>query len=257
MNPDGSEQTRVTVGLGVRAWWNPPAAGPEGCLDWSSVHERFFYTPQGLGSRLYSLDVNGGNQIPLTDKVTTSFDLSPDGRQVAYLVSKTLLEIAIADIDGSNEKILTNEATRENLGIRTDSFLLGPAWSPDGQRVAFYSAANGCIATIRPDGSDPMRLSEDIGARGAIKMDWSPDGRYIAFAILDHQAPGWDLGTLETSSGQANKLVEDGYAPAWSSDSSQIVFQRSDGQIWIINADGSGLAQLTSQGHNCCAIWIP
>ena len=258
MNPDGSEQTRITVGLEVYAWMNQQdTAGAAGRLDWSPAHERFFYTPQGPGSRLYSLDVNGGNQIPLTDKVILQFDLSPDGRQVAYLVPKTILEIAVAELDGSNEKILTNETMRASLGIRTDSSLLGPAWSPDGQRIAFYSAANGNVSTIRPDGSDPVRLSEDIGVRGALKMDWSPDGRYVAFAILNWQASRFDLGTLEVGASQAKTLVEDGYAPAWSPDSSQIVFQRSDGQIWIVKADGTGLTQLTFKGRNCCAVWLP
>ena len=259
MNPDGSQQERITSGLEVVAPSDHGLSGLEGRLDWSPAQHRFFYLslPLGQGSALHSIGMDGHGNTFVTDRVLQVFDLSPDGKRIAYGTSGTPLEIAVLNLDSSDGKALTNQTTREILGIRPDSFLLGPAWSPDGKQIAFYSAADGSLSMIRPDGSEPVRLSADIGVRGAIKIDWSPDGRHLAFAILDQQPPGWDLGTLEIDSGQVHKLVEDGYAPAWSPNSSQIAFQRSDGHIWVVNADGTGLTQLTFSGQNCCAVWMP
>ena len=45
--------------------------------------------------------------------------------------------------------------------------------------------------------------------------------------------------------------------PSWSPDGSQIMFSRwGDEQIWVINVDGTGLNQLTTEGRNCCPIWV-
>jgi Tol biopolymer transport system component len=53
------------------------------------------------------------------------------------------------------------------------------------------------------------------------------------------------------------QLVEDGWSSGWSPDGTGIVLERSDEQIWIVNANGSGLTQLTYQGRNCCPVWVP
>jgi Tol biopolymer transport system component len=53
--------------------------------------------------------------------------------------------------------------------------------------------------------------------------------------------------------------------PSWSPDSEHVVFDWSvevegmgpHSQIWVINADGTGLIQLTFEGENCCPVWMP
>ena len=105
--------------------------------------------------------------------------LSPDGRRVAYTVSRVDEEanayhtaIWVAPLDGSAEP------RQFTSGERNDG---SPRWSPDGRWLAFVSNRDGNfeIYVMNADGSGPTRLTNTPGSEGT--PAWSPDGRRIAF----------------------------------------------------------------------------
>ncbi|MDZ7343202.1 MAG: hypothetical protein ONA90_01675 [candidate division KSB1 bacterium] len=84
-----------------------------------------------------------------------------------------------------------------------------PRYSPDGTKLAFYSQPRvgpPAIWLMPSDGSSTSKVSLDFAGN----FDWSPDGQCIAFIL-------WDF--LQAVPG--------------------------NGQIWLINEDGTGLRQLT------------
>ena len=156
----------------------------------------------------------------------------------------------------------------------------GPADSPEISagltrtgRIAFVSTRAGNdntqIYTMNPDGRGVTRLSNSAGSD--VDPAWSPERGQIAFAstrggsfqrIYTMNADGSGVTQL-THSGGPDK------SPAWSADGSKIAFTHVEihhtgtghtffsTDIYLINANGSGLVRLTSTGHESSAAWSP
>jgi Tol biopolymer transport system component/predicted Ser/Thr protein kinase len=99
--------------------------------------------------------------------------LSPDGTWVVFNEESAQEDLFVARTDGTEYRRLTDEGGRHR----------GPAWSPDGSRIAFYSDRSGSyeLWTIRPDGSRLSQVTE--GSAAASFPAWSPDGKEIAFGL--------------------------------------------------------------------------
>ena len=104
------------------------------------------------------------------------------------------------------------------------------------------------IYRMNADGSGVVRLS-DVSPFSANSPAWSPCGAEIAFNILE--LDGWGIHVMDGDGSNVRRLTDDGRAPSWSPDCSKIAFWRQVGDegqqmdIWTINADGSGLMELT------------
>ncbi len=95
------------------------------------------------------------------------------------------------------------------------------------------------IFTIHPDGTGRKQLTFD-GQNGV--PTWSRDGKRIAFmSIRNNHA--W--AAVMEADGSDQKMLANGMAPDWSPDGSKIAFSSPDGQIWVMNTNGSGQLQVT------------
>jgi WD40 repeat protein len=129
-----------------------------------------------------------------------------------------------------------------------------PAWSPDGNKIAFVSSTGAfqAIWVMNPNGTIPQQVS--MKPAGETASDtvpaWSPDGQKIAFhrAWTDAGGPHNDIFVVNVDgTGMANltgSLAFDEDDPAWSPDGSKIAFV-ADTDIWAMNADGSSPGKLT------------
>jgi TolB protein len=232
MAADSSGQTRLTEnesGEGGPSW------SPDG--EWLLFARRAVEQPgteeEALKFRLELMRRDGSETKTMFEPdalLVTGAAWSPDGKEVAFtgceIVERQLdCEVWVANADGSEAKKLTDGPGRS----------AGPAWSPDGRRIAFTSDRdmngdcffhdctgwNGEIYVMNADGSDPKRLTDDPG--DDTSPTWSPDGTQIAFASLRNVEGGVD-------------------------DPSE------NYEIFVIDADGSELAQLT---NNTSWDWQP
>jgi len=134
--------------------------------------------------------------------------------------------------------------TRSTVARRLNRTGSQPRWSPDGARILFLAGA-GDIWVMRSDGSRPRRLTHTAYGYPDDAV-WSPDGQRIAYS----RSRGYAGIYVVNADGSNDHVLEGaqlGLSPAWSPDGHQIAFSRS-GDIYVIDADGGDVRQLTQTG---------
>ena len=168
------------------------------------------------------------------------FDLrpawSPDGSKIVFSSNRDgdgYDRIYVMTADGSGVNRLTNDSARDS----------DPNWSADGSKLAFTrdwpsDTSKSGVHVMNADGSGLQRIGPGHSPR------WSPDGTKILFlgiGILVSDPNGSGLHRVAVS--------YDSNEPAsWSPDGTKIAFINL-GWIWVVNADGSGLQNLTPNNY--------
>jgi Tol biopolymer transport system component len=173
--------------------------------------------------RIYVMDADGHHVTRLRGGPGNGWDFapawSPDGKQIAYTSIKSSVgthhaNIWVMNADGSNAHQVTH--------VR--GYNRRPAWSPDGKRIAFESDANAADFTT----CDPKSQC-----------------RY-SIAVID--AEGRQRSTLVTN---PTDPANDAF-PLWLTRTTLLFTANSTassgGDIWRINADGTGPKQITTDG---------
>ncbi|MEW6717561.1 MAG: DUF5050 domain-containing protein [Chloroflexota bacterium] len=227
---------------------------------WSPDGSKILFTVKDIWN-IYTIDADGTNLTQITNFSSNNADWSPDGRHIVFQSDhqnepKDTPDIYMIDANGEN---LTE--------IHDDPAVLdfSPRWSPDGNQIMYISGKTGNyeIFLMNADGSNPTQLTTSTSP--IIGAAWSPNGKRIVYTFLQ-SANNTDLYTIDAD-GSNDSIVqltrgavyEDG--PAWSSDGEKIVFfsDRSGNlDLWIINADGTNLVQLTNDAfYDAYPDWLP
>ncbi len=194
---------------------------------------------------------------PPLDHLGPGFSWSPDGRQIVFSGSKKNSQgepqpnhIYIIDRDGTDLHQVTGGNTNDIL----------PAWSPNGEWIAFHGSCT--LWIVHPDGTGRTPLSSGLCA---MSLAWSPDSRQIAFldeGTRDGSRPATIRAFVRDESD--SRLIYTFSQPAslgqvaWSPDGEQIFVVYSTGgeqnNTILLDAHGGGAI---SQGVEIPVTWIP
>ncbi|WP_110647680.1 Tol-Pal system beta propeller repeat protein TolB [Salinicola peritrichatus] len=240
--------------------------------DWKRVDARYLVVgkvePQGDQYRIqYELMDIAGSKRMLGETLTSS-----DGnlRASAHYISDQIFE-AITGIRGAFSTRIayvaasgTGDNARYALYVAdadghngqqilsSDDPILSPAWSPDGQKLAYVSfeSGNSAIYVQNAATGERLRLTSFPGINGA--PAWSPDGRKLAMSLSKDGQPEiyvMDLASRQLTRLTNNRAIET--EPAWSPDGQSLIFtsDRSGApQIYRMSAGGGQAERITFTG---------
>ncbi|MDW7980512.1 MAG: hypothetical protein RMH97_08105 [Verrucomicrobiales bacterium] len=185
---------------------------------WVPGRLELYYTSYKLGGpHIFRHDLSTGTRKVFAryPGLNTSAAVSPDGRRVAMILSKSgSPDLYVCNADGSDLKQLT--FTREDES--------SPCWSPDGRWICFAAKPKErrVLCKVRADGG-PVEIIRTGGVPNPTEPDWSPDGRWIAFT--SQTRAGFDICVVPAEGGTATVLVA-GEDPSWAPNSRTLIFTR-------------------------------
>jgi Tol biopolymer transport system component len=209
----------------------------------SRLHGRF---------HLHLINPDGSGERVLTSGRGEEFSpaWSPDRGLIAFAASpragdqRAAADVYVVRTDGTGLVRITS-------GPENDE---DPSWSPDGTHIAFTASDRSTgrtrIRIASLDGSSVAPLPEP--PRGCLDREpaWSPDGVTIAFA-RQCQGGSSRLFLIHVDGTGLLRMAGFGRTPAWSPDGSKLAYTgwgRYAPAIYVVNSDGSGTVQLTTDG---------
>jgi len=280
---DGSGRTNVSGALvvGGSVSWNSPTGtsgrGPRQV--WSSDRARVaFLTDKDTDEvrELYTVKPDGTGIVkalaaPTPTSDVGAFEGSPTAPQLLAQRAGTGAQLWVAPAAGGGA-----------LAVSGATEVLGPwntRWNADGTRIAYVAAGGTELRTVAPDATSPRLLASLADPIPSFGLQWAPVDLQLGFAagiegvsdpdhfllytIVDVAGAAPVLLTPNVSATEGNVLES-----SWdgSPDATRLGFVAQPDaahayDLFVVNADGSGRAQLTSRpapdGYPGGSQWTP
>ena len=253
MNPDGSEQIKITH---HRAQDALPV--------WSPTGEQILFASDRDGVwDLYLMDPDGKDVQRVFEKEFPRIRAawSPDGKQIAY--SRIINDVQVVHI------ATLGEQDEERIAIGGSV-----SWSPDGRELAYINGWTGekmkiTLFNLRTRNQKILFPRKAIPSWMSDGAKWSPTGEKLIFSWF-HRVPLKDFVETETvytinrdGTGLTQIIEEAGpraTSPVWSPRGDALLYERFVGrrsfQIFKVSLEAGDPEQLTHIGWNRLGDWF-
>ncbi len=171
--------------------------------------------------------------------------LSPDGKTLVYVAGVVgSRDIWSRRVGGRNSTNLTKDCARDDNA---------PAFSPDGEKIAFRSECEGGGIFVMGASGESAKRVTDFGYDPA----WSPDGQRLVVSTeaVDDPLSRIDVSELwlvEVATGAKRRITDgDAVQPAWSPHGDRIAYwakapKGGQRDLWTVKTDGSDPTAVTN-----------
>jgi Tol biopolymer transport system component len=243
---DGTGLTRLTDGPVVE---EHPSWSPDG--------QRIVYEVSDGNDdtcRLWVMNADGSGKVALPGVIAAAPHWSPDGARIVYSRDDG---VYVMNADGSGQRCVVGQGWPIPAPADT------PSWGPNGTIVF---VRDGDLYSVKLDGSGLVRLTRNAGLRQCLV---SPDGKSVAAYVVREDRlvvmPLHGDGPTVTLLHPALRYIPDGGHPTatWTADGRALVLGSSNwgemlgSNLYVVNADGSGLSQVPNVQNALSAAWRP
>jgi Tol biopolymer transport system component len=204
--------------------------------------------------RLFLHDRNSGSEVQLTDEDRDDIQAvwSTDGKSIVFVrASGASGKIEPGDIYGTyvgGDIWKLDLETRRVRRLIEEAF--NPAFSPDGEMLAFDAAWSGTSQRLwiaDNEGRNAQQISTDASEEtDHVRPRWSPDGRFLVFQT--QRRTKLDIQLLDLASREISSVTDDAHQnvnPVFAGGPGGIAFSSDRGggmNIWYVRVNSDGLA---------------
>ncbi len=196
--------------------------------------------------QIYLINTDGTDLHPLTNMSEGACqpNWSPDGSLIVFVSPcRGRAEFFESIYSSSSLYVIKPDGTE----LRSLTIIPGsdfdPAWSPDGERIAFASERDGQkeIYLLTVDSGAVIRLTNSPLGVENTQPSWSPDGTQIVYTVKRLEA--YQVWAMSATGRDNVQLVRSGqtlwdYLPFWSTDGTTIFFNQRNlgpGRPWLMS----------------------